>query len=318
MSEENKKKLNEQLVRCVLDDKLSNDKKIRKIDYIVKLSGDINAECGLGYSLLSLAKMMQNDELVNFLEEKGAKDTDFDSEKAEKFFKTASVAEMNDVLKVLPDDYILMCDVDLRGRGLPELPNFSKIIAGGKFFCGSNNLETLKGAPKIVMEEFNCFACGLVSLKGGPKLVGRDYVVMYNNLTSLEGAPIKCGGDFICSINKLTTLKGAPIDVGGCFNCAGNKLEILEYAPKKVNGMVDCSNNELISLKGVTRVVGGDFDCSNNDKIESLEGAPDKVYGDFNCSKCKMLKSLKGKPEFIEGEFIGNDMNNVIVNSYSR
>ncbi len=32
MSDDNKKKLGEQLVRCVLDDKLSNDKKLRKMD----------------------------------------------------------------------------------------------------------------------------------------------------------------------------------------------------------------------------------------------------------------------------------------------
>ena len=32
MSEENKKKLDEQLIRCVLDDKLPVDKKLKKVD----------------------------------------------------------------------------------------------------------------------------------------------------------------------------------------------------------------------------------------------------------------------------------------------
>ena len=68
MSEENNKKLNEQLLRCVLDDKLSNDVKLRKVKALVGLGSDVNAECGLGFSVLSLAKMMNNNEIASFLE----------------------------------------------------------------------------------------------------------------------------------------------------------------------------------------------------------------------------------------------------------
>ena len=137
MSEENKRKLGQQLIRCVLDDKLPVDKKLRKMDYIIKMGADVNAECGLGFSVLSLAKMMQNDELVNFLEEKGAKETEFNSEKATNFFKTASIEEINKVLKILPDEFELDCNVDLSERGLKELPDFSKVAIKGEFIWPS-------------------------------------------------------------------------------------------------------------------------------------------------------------------------------------
>ena len=37
MSEENKRKLGEQLVRCMLDDKLSKEQKFKKMDYLIRL-----------------------------------------------------------------------------------------------------------------------------------------------------------------------------------------------------------------------------------------------------------------------------------------
>ncbi|MBQ8750731.1 MAG: hypothetical protein IJZ30_03750, partial [Alphaproteobacteria bacterium] len=69
MSEENKRKLNEQLIRCVLDDKLSNDKKLRKMDYIIKLGADVNVRHEFGYSVLGLAKLIQNEDVIKFFEE---------------------------------------------------------------------------------------------------------------------------------------------------------------------------------------------------------------------------------------------------------
>ena len=145
MSEENKRKLNEQLIRCVLDDKLSNDKKLKKMDYIIKLGADVNVRHEFGYSVLGLAKLIQNEDVIKFFEERGAEDIGFDKEKAEDFFKSASVEEINRALKVLPDGYKLNCDVDLSKRGLTELPDFSRLVVGGSFCCYYNQLETLEG-----------------------------------------------------------------------------------------------------------------------------------------------------------------------------
>ena len=270
MSDDNKIKLGEQLVRCVLDDKLPVDKKLRKMDYIIKLGADVNAECGLGYSVLGLAKLVQNDEVIKFLEERGAEDIGFDKEKAEEFFKTASIEEINNVLKVLPDGYKLDCDVDLSERGLTELPDFSRLVVGGNFNCQYNELETLKGAPSKVGDNFDCSDNQLTSLEGAPREVGEHFICQYNLLTSLEGASSKVGGTFVCSFNNLTSLKGAPREVGVNFNCQCNQLETLEGGPRIVGGNFYCDYNSLKSYKGKPDKIGGEFVVPKIEQVSNI------------------------------------------------
>ena len=236
MSEENKKKLGEQLVRCVLDDKLSNDKKLRKIDYIVKMGADVNAVCGLGYSVLGLAKLVQNDEVIKFLERKGANDIGFDKEKSEEFFKSASVDDINKFLNVLPDGFVLDCDVNLSKRGLKELPNFSRLVVGGKFNCRYNELETLKGAPSKVGDNFDCSDNQLVSLRGAPSKVEGFFDCSSNQLTTLEGAPREVGASFNCSYNQLISLVGIPKEIGNNFICRDNIGLSIDAKPEKIGG----------------------------------------------------------------------------------
>ena len=224
MNEENKKKLDEQLIRCVLDDKLEIDKKLRKMDYIIKMGGDIDAECGLGYSVLSLAKMMQNDEVIKFLEERGAEDSGFDIEKAEEFFKSDSVEEINRTLKVLPDGYELDCDVDLSERGLTELPDFSKVVVNGNFNCSDNQLMTLNGAPSKVRGSFYCFCNYLTTLKGAPSEVGASFNCSYNRLISLVGIPKEIGNNFICRNNIGLSIDAKPDKICGKFRAPDIKL----------------------------------------------------------------------------------------------
>ena len=245
MSEENKRKLGEQLIRCVLDDKLSNDKKLKKMDYIIKMGGDINAECGLGYSVLSLAKMMNNNEIASFLEKEGANDIGFDKEKAEKFFRTASVDDINKVLQVLPDGYELDCDVNLSGRGLTELPDFSRIVVNGEFDCDNNKLTTLKGAPREVGGFFDCDNNKLTTLKGAPKEVKRSFYCNKNQLISLEGSPSIVGGAFYCFDNQLISLEGSPSIVGWGFYCYDNPLKSYKGKPDKIGGEFRAPKIEL-------------------------------------------------------------------------
>ena len=292
MSEENKKKLGEQLIRCILDDKLDKDVKLRKMDYIIKMGADIDARHEFGYSVLSLAKMMQNDEVIKFLEERGAdKDFGFDRKKAEDFFKTASIEEINKVLKVLPDGYMLMCDVNLNNRGLEKLPDFSRLVVGGNFNCQYNELETLKGAPREVGELFICQYNQLTSLEGASSKVGGTFVCSFNNLTSLKGAPREVGGDFYCQCNQLKTLEGAPKEVKRSFNCYGNQLTTLRGAPSIVGGGFYCFDNQLISLEGSPSIVGGDFVCYDN-PLKSYKGKPDKIGGKFVAPKIEQVNNI--------------------------
>ena len=128
-------------------------------------------------------------------------------------------------------------DVELSNMQLKRIPfNFKEVK--GHFYCSSNNLTSLEGAPKEVGGDFYCY---------------------YNNLTSLEGAPKEVGGDFYCYCNYLTSLEGAPKKVGGDFYCHYNNLTSLEGAPKKVGKDFRCHNNKLISLEGAPEIVKGDF-----------------------------------------------------------
>ena len=60
---------------------------------------------------------------------------------------------------------------------------------GGGFYCNTNQLTTLVGAPQTV---------------------GGDFYCSNNQLTTLAGAPQTVGGVFYCINNKLTTLEGIP------------------------------------------------------------------------------------------------------------
>lgn len=209
---ENNEKLNEQLVRCLLDDKMPTDIKLKKMDYIIRLGADINVMHGTGYSLLSLAKLMGDEEVISFLKEKGGKEIKPTKDNLEEFFKNASVDEINKFLSVLPDGYKLECDVDLAHKGLENLPNFSKVVVDGNFVCCWNKLKNLVGAPKEVGGKFDCCWNGITSLKGAPKKVGKSFYCLENKLENLKYKPQKIGekiySDIDVNIVKRTVKKG--------------------------------------------------------------------------------------------------------------
>ena len=167
-------------------------------------------------------------------------------------------------------------------QGLSDFKGVRFGKVGKDFYCHSNQLTTLEGAPREVGGDFYCDDNQLTSLEGAPQKVGGDFYCDDNQLTSLEGAPQKVGGDFVCDDNQLTTLEGAPREVGGDFSCDKNQLASLEGAPQKVGGNFYCSYNQLTTLEGAPREVGGNFVCGYN-QLATLEGAPQKVGGSFYC-----------------------------------
>ncbi len=188
----------------------------------------------------------------------------------------------------------------LNETGIEKLPNFSERTIQGAFFCNSNKLTTLDGAPKRVNNTFSCANNKLITLKNAPEYV--KWFDCHNNLlTNLEwGHPGYVGGPFNCKHNKLISLEGAPEHIGGWFACQFNKLTTLHGAPKQIKGGFGCSNNELISLKGAPERVWG-FGCSDN-KLTTLEGGPKYVKGNFWCYRNKLV-TLEGAPEHVEGFF---------------
>lgn len=187
----------------------------------------------------------------------------------------------------------------------------------------SNNIRSLKGAPKLIRGDLYLSYCdGLISLEGCTQTLSNIYIINCNNLKSLKGGPQEvfdyecnnCGllslegapkkaNNFMCSLNPLITLKGAPEELTGFFNCNGCKnLKTLEGAPKKCVGF-SCNNcSNLKSLKGGPQIVYGDFSC-NYTNITNFEGSPKEVKGMFFSCDCEKLESLKGMPEYIQGNF---------------
>ena len=93
--------------------------------------------------------------------------------------------------------------VNLFGMNLIEIPlNFNKV--DGTFNCGTNNLTSLKGCPKIVT-------------KGG-------FFCNNNKLTSLEFSPKKVTGGFFCNDNKLRDLYGISDDISGNTYLGGSPI----------------------------------------------------------------------------------------------
>ena len=152
-------------------------------------------------------------------------------------------------------------NVQIAGRDLTYIPVQFGYVSGF-FYCGQNQLTSLKGCPREVGREFSC---------------------RNNQLTGLKGAPREVGGTFICSQNHLTSLQYSPREVGKDFNCSGNLLTNLQGAPREVGGDFYCFNNELTSLQGSPEIVGGCFHCHHN-KLTDLQGAPTIVGEDFYCA----------------------------------
>ena len=123
--------------------------------------------------------------------------------------------------------------VDFSYMKLSQLPLKFRNVSGS-FYCHSNRLTSLEGAPKHVGGNFFCSDNRLTSLEGAPANVGGDFWCDNNRLTSLEGAPANVGGDFFCTNNKLTSLEGAPVDVGGSFWCRDNKKKFTKDDVREV------------------------------------------------------------------------------------
>jgi len=141
-------------------------------------------------------------------------------------------------------------DVSLSGRNLKSIPITFKEV-GSHFYCGYNQLTSLKGCPETVGGHFSCDNNQLTSLEYCPETVGGYFSCDNNQLTSLEYCPETVGGDFFCSYNQLTSLEYCPETVGGDFSCSNNQLTSLEYCPETVGGGFYCNRNQITNFDGL-------------------------------------------------------------------
>jgi hypothetical protein len=72
-------------------------------------------------------------------------------------------------------------NLNLQDLNLTVLPEMLKdITVDGDFYCGNNNLTTLKNSPKTVGGSFGCSSNKLISLEGAPKFVGENFMCRFN------------------------------------------------------------------------------------------------------------------------------------------
>lgn len=127
--------------------------------------------------------------------------------------------------------------VDLSYNNLKDLTGFNCDIFDGKIkiFVRFNDLDSLEGCPERVYN-FVCSNCNLKTLKGAPKVVDEDFCCNENQLITLEGAPEIVKGDFSCCNNNLISLEGGPRIVVRNYDCSENNVDITKALPDAVGG----------------------------------------------------------------------------------
>lgn len=146
-------------------------------------------------------------------------------------------------------------------------------FTGGRVTYSFNDegLTSLKGThleiEKNVTGNFYCASNELTDLKGAPETVGLIFDCSSNKLTTLEGGPKEADG-YICTWNLLTDLKGAPEIVGGWFDCSHNEnLQSFEGAPKQLAGFA-CDQVQF--TRSNWNLKGWLFKLGINERIDGL------------------------------------------------
>ena len=83
----NQEKLNEQLVKVVLDTKTCDEVRIKRVKYLIRLGADKNARYDDGKSVLVLARDSNDECMIELLESLGAKEGEVPSKKGYEFGK---------------------------------------------------------------------------------------------------------------------------------------------------------------------------------------------------------------------------------------
>ena len=160
-----------------------------------------------------------------------------------------------------------------------RLFKFGKVYAFSVISCP--NIETLEGAPDVVIDEYVISDC--------------------MSLQSLEGSPLVKGLNIsIINCPKITSLKGLPKHFSGTISLHGIYIKNLIGCPPAFTRVRISNCPELLSLKGCpnTNQLNIEF-CA---KLKSLEGSP-KWLDNMDIAYCKNLKTLKGGPEIVHFTF---------------
>ena len=152
-------------------------------------------------------------------------------------------------------------NIDVARRGITQLPDLSRIVVTGNFYCQNNHLTSLKGAPAEVLGGFWCNDNQLESLEFSPKGVTGQYVCLSNRLTSLAHAPAEIAGEFCCGNNPLTSLEGAPQKFSALHSDLG-KFKAWDEVPENIRLSPENRAKQIEATAHDATVLGGDIHVS--------------------------------------------------------
>jgi len=163
--------------------------------------------------------------------------------------------------------------VDISHQNLKVIPVKFNMVKGD-FFCHSNQLTNLLGAPKSVGGDFYCDDNQIASLDGICEKIGNSLSCKENLLSNLKFCPTYLGNSLICDQNRLTSLFGAPAQIHGNFSCSNNLLNNLNYCPQTAE-IFWCDNNQLTDLLYCPEQVYKQFYCHNNPGLGDAQKTTD-------------------------------------------
>lgn len=101
-----------------------------------------------------------------------------------------NLALLNERYTIEKDGTISMMHINLKGKGLNVLPDFSAVRVRHTFDCSDNNIYSLKGAPVSEMDDYFCKETMIFTFEGAPRTVRDQFSYLQTPyLSSLAGVP---------------------------------------------------------------------------------------------------------------------------------
>ena len=143
--------------------------------------------------------------------------------------------------------------IDIRGRGVYELPNITRFANLEYLFCDDNYLISLPTLPKSLLH-LSCNHNKLVCLPALPENL-QHLFCSYNQLSSLPVTLPANLQDLYCMVNKLKALPTLPPNLRSLY-CISNELIALPELPVNLQTL-HCSHNMLTSMPMLPESIQG-------------------------------------------------------------
>mgnify|MGYP000895086929 CR=1 FL=1 len=162
--------------------------------------------------------------------------------------------------------------VDLSKRHLVDFPiKFNEVNI---FMCTQNpNLTSLKGCPKIVLDDFNVMSCGITDTTYLPESVGDIFNCSYNKITTTEIFKVECthllykSNPIYKLINRISEVIGDNFGI----EIGSKRHKEIAYRLDEFNVIKEQNKIDMISLNSLLDYYNTKFDENDFIYIEGYE-----------------------------------------------